>query len=99
MCTLTLSNGKEITNLVRNGDNFISRTRIDECIFRNNLSTLTIEEDGVVTQIMYNAELIQQIEYNGDFWFCFREMSDREMKDMAFQAQIDYISMMADIDI
>lgn len=99
MCTLTLSNGKEITNLVRNGDNFISHTRIDEGIFRNNLSTLTIEEDGEVTQIMYNAELIQQIEYKGDFWFCFREMSDREMKDMAFQAQIDYISMMADIDI
>lgn len=99
MFKLILADGTEIKNLTRNGDNFISDTRVDESLFAGNLTTLTITDGEDVTIEMNNAELIQQIEYQGKYWLCFRELSERELKGMALESQIQYLAMMTDVDI
>ena len=98
MYKLILADGTEIKNLTKNGDNYISDKKIDENLFRGNLSTLTIT-DGEETITMENAELIQQIEFDGKFWICFRELSERELKDIDMEAKIEYLAMMTDVDI
>ena len=98
MYKLILADGTEIKNLTKNGDNYISDKKIDENLFKGNLSTLTIT-DGEETSSMENAELIQQIEYDGKFWICFRELSERELKDIDMEAKIEYLAMMTDVDI
>lgn len=98
MYKLILADGTEIKNLTKNGDNYISDKKIDENLFKGNLSTLTIT-DGEETITMQNAELIQQIECDGKFWICFRELSERELKDMDMEAKIEYLAMMTDVDI
>ena len=98
MYKLILADGTEIKNLTKNGDNYISDKKIDESIFRGNLSTLTIT-DGEETITMENAELIQQVEFDGKFWICFRELSERELKDIDMEAKIEYLAMMTDVDI
>jgi len=105
MYKLILADGTEIKNLTKNGDNYISDKKIDENLFRGNLSTLTIiDEEETITDeeetiTMKNAELIQQIEFDGKFWICFRELSERELKDMDMEAKIEYLAMMTDVDI
>ena len=98
MYKLILADGTEIKNLTKNGDNYISDKKIDENLFKGNLSTLTIT-DGEETINMENAELIQQIEFDGKFWICFRELSERELKDIDMEAKIEYLAMMTDVDI
>lgn len=99
MYKLILADGTEIKNLTRNGDNFISDTKVDEDQFTGNLTTLTITDGEEETIELHNAELIQQIEVEGKFWLCFRELSERELKDIDVEAKIQYLAMMADIDI
>ena len=99
MFKLILADGTEIKNLTRNGDNFISDTKVDESLFAGKLTSLTITDGEDVTIEMNNAELIQQIEYQGKYWLCFRELSERELKDMALESQIQYLAMMTDVDI
>lgn len=99
MFKLILADGTEIKNLTRNGDNFISDTKVDESLFAGNLTSLTITDGEDVIIEMNNAELIQQIEYQGKYWLCFRELSERELKDMALESQTQYLAMMTDVDI
>ena len=99
MFKLILADGTEIKNLTRNGDNFISDTKVDESLFAGNLTSLTITDGEDVTIEMNNAELIQQIEYQGKYWLCFRELSERELKDMALESQIQYLATMTNVDI
>ena len=99
MFKLILADGTEIKNLTRNGDNFISDTKVDESLFAGNLTSLTITDGEDVTIEMNNAELIQQIEYQGKYWLCFRQLSESAIKDMALESQIQYLAMMTDVDI
>lgn|GEM_PF-3536781 len=38
MYTITLSDGRKLENLTVNGTNFVSKTKVDEEIFQNNLA-------------------------------------------------------------
>lgn len=96
--TIILSDGQTISNLTLNGTNFVSKTQIDESIFEGNLSTITIS-DGEEEEVMKNVELIHQIELNDEWYLAFRELSAQEIRDMEIDAKIDYIAMMADVDM
>ena len=105
MYKLILEDGTTIENLTMNGSNYVSETEIDESIFEDNLSTMTVvDEDAGTEETLENVEFIQQVHYenfhgNTGYYFCFRQLSERELKDLEVQAQIDYIAMMADIDL
>lgn len=98
MYTLILADGTKLTDLERNGDCFYSKKKVDESVLANNLSTLTIT-DGETEEVMTNAVLIRQVQ-RGDKWrLAFRELTVQEMKEMSVMGKIDYLAMMADIDL
>lgn len=87
MYTITLADGRKLKNLEMNGNNFISKTRVDESIFNNNLSTLTYT-DGETETVLHDAELIQQVEYEDGWHFCFREITPQEKAFTALNAAV-----------
>lgn len=107
MWKMILADGTELTGFTQNGNNYIRGEPVDESVFVGNLSTLTLT-DGEETITMHNAELVQQVHYEGmpgleDGWYlCFREKTPQEVmaaKEEQNTANIDYLSMMSGIDL
>ncbi len=77
--TLTLADGTTLENLGLNGNNFVSQTKVDESIFKDNLATLTVF-DGETETVYHNAELVQQQEWpDGTWYLVFRERTPQEI--------------------
>lgn len=55
--------------------------------------------DGETTTVMEHAVLVQCKKYGKEYWFVLREMTAAEQTAAKVQASIDYIAMMADIDL
>ena len=76
--TITLADGRKLTGLSKNGDNFVSTEKVDEKIFKNNLSTMTVS-DGKTETVLHDVELIQQMEWaDGTWYLAFREITGQE---------------------
>ena len=77
MWKMILADGTELTGFSQNGNNYVSAEKVDESLFANNLSTMTLT-DG-------EEELVQQAHYEGvpgleDGWYlCFREKTPQEV--------------------
>jgi hypothetical protein len=76
--TITLADGKKLTGLTKNGDNYVSKTKVDESIFTDNLTTMTVS-DGETETAYQNVELIQQMEFPDGWYLCFRELTEAEL--------------------
>ena len=104
MYTITLADGTILDNLLLNGNNFISDTRIDEAVFDENLNTAHIAGPGV-DATFENLELASIREDGGKCWFVLRQLTEQELRDRSTQADIrelfdtsdDIILMMADL--
>lgn len=76
--TITLADGRKLTGLGKNGDNFVSTEKVDETIFEDNLSTMTIS-DGESEETYKDMVFIQQMEWpDGTYYLAFREKSQTE---------------------
>lgn len=98
---ITLADGTSIEGLTQNGNNFISETEIDETIFKDNCSPMTVESSGGDVTTYENGAFIQQTHYEGvdGYYLAFREKTAEEIKMETMQSQIDYLSMMTGIEI
>ena len=76
--TITLTDGRKLMGLGRNGDNFVSAEKVDEDIFKDNLTVMTVS-DGETETVYHNAELIQQQEWPDGWYLAFREKTAGEM--------------------
>ena len=76
--TITLADGKKLTGLTKNGDNYVSKKKVDESIFTDNLTTMTVS-DGETETAYQNVELIQQMEFSDGWYLCFRELTESEL--------------------
>ena len=76
--TITLADGKKLTGLTKNGDNYVSKEKVDETIFTDNLTTMTVS-DGETETTYHNVELIQQMEFPDGWYLCFRELTEAEL--------------------
>jgi len=85
MYTVKLSDGTKIKNLGLNGDNFVSRTKIEDSVFAGKLShvEITDSESGEV-QILEDAELILNKQYGDEYWFVIKEkpQSEKDKKEV-----------------
>lgn len=93
MYTITLADGRRLTGLSKNGDNFVSAEKIDETILKGNLSVMTVS-DGERDTIYHNAELVQQQEWaDGTWYLAFREQTpqEREMAALNKAAGIAFV--------
>ena len=84
MYNLILADGTAISNLTMNGTCYVSETEIDESIFEDNLSTMTVQntEEGT-EETLTNVEFIQQLHYenfhgNTGYYLSFREVPKDE---------------------
>ena len=79
MYTITLSDGRKLENLTVNGTNFVSKTKVDEEIFQNNLAAVKIS-DGKTERAYENLVFIQQMEWaDGTYYLAFREKTRMEL--------------------
>ena len=77
MYTITLTDGKQITNLELNGTNYVSEVKIDEHIFEHNLSTMKVS-DGKTENTYTDMIFVQQIEIDGKYYLAFRTKTQNE---------------------
>ena len=96
--TVTLADGTALEGLGLNGNNFISTRKLTDADFAGKLEHVTIT-DGETTTELTNVELVQCMQYGTEYWFVLREMTAAELTAAKVQANIDYIAMMADIDL
>lgn len=79
--TLTLSDGTILENIGLTGNNWISEEKIDDSVF-NDEALKRVEVKNVDTgevEELLNQSLVQNIEYQGEYWFVFREKSHEEI--------------------
>lgn len=77
MYTITLADGKTIPNLELNGTNYVSEVRVDEHIFKHNLSKMKVS-DGENETVFEDIIFIQQMEIDDKFYLAFRTKSNSE---------------------
>ena len=78
MYTITLADGKKLTGLDMNGTNYVSKEKVDETIFKDNLSTMKVS-DGETETTYTDMVFVQQMEWaDGTFYLAFREKTQQE---------------------
>lgn len=96
--TMVLSDGTIIENLRKNGDNYISASKLTADMFDGKLSEVTVKtsEDEMV---MENMDLVQITEMNGEYWFVLRQFSATELAMAKMSSNIDFLAMMQDVEL
>ena len=96
---ITLGDGTEISNLKLNGNNFISTETIEESVFADNCSPVTIS-DGTTETVYPNMELFPIVEQGlGEYWFVLRDIFEEEFARTKMQSDIAYIEMMSNVEL
>lgn len=96
---IILGDGTEISNLKLNGNNFISTEKIEESVFVDNCSPVTIS-GGTTETVHPNMELVQIVEQvPGEYWFVLRDISEEEFARIKMQSDIAYIAMMSNVEL
>jgi len=90
MYTIKLNNGTIISNLVLNGNNFISDKIISDDIFTNNLDKVEIS-DGKSTQIYQDMMLVANRVIDGKSWFILMEKTPEQKEKEALEKCINDI--------
>ncbi|MDD6195421.1 MAG: hypothetical protein PUB12_00735 [[Clostridium] aminophilum] len=99
MHKIKLSNGRTISGLGLNGNNFISDHEIADSLFDGGLEDVEItnEESGEV-QHMKNAFLVQNQQYGSEWWFILEEKTAEQVAREKMEAIITDVQVgMADI--
>lgn len=96
---ITLADGTVIENLKMNGNNFISSTEVTEGMFSDNCSSVVIN-DGTTDETHTNMELVQiTTPVEGEYWFVLRDLTETELTNLKMQSDIEYVAMMAGIEL
>ncbi len=96
--TITLNDGTKIENLRLNGNNFISAAPVTKNMFDGNCSEVTIS-DGETETTYKNLDLVQITAIGGEYWFVLRSLTNDELFRIKMQSDIEYIAMMADVEL
>lgn len=77
MFTITLADGTKLENLELNGNNYISDVVLDNAVFEDNLSTVTIT-DGETTETYEDMVLLSNRVDGGRSWIVLGEKSAQQ---------------------
>ena len=78
MYTITLKDGTTLKDLDLNGNNYVSKSKVDETIFTSDNLSYVIINDGERDTTYENMKFIQQIKYNDGYYFILTEMTDED---------------------
>ena len=88
--------------LTLNGTNYVSKTEVDVSNLPKVFKLTVKDSDGNTTEEFEHAKLLQQVQYAWDdnkFYLAFAPVSEQEIMNAEFKANIDYLAMVADADI
>lgn len=77
MYTITLDDGRKLENLELNGNNYIAEGVIEDSVFADNLSTVTIS-DGETTETFEDMVLLSNRVDGGRSWIVLGEKTPQE---------------------
>lgn len=103
--TLTIEGVGEsftVANLSLNGTNYVSETKVDTTAWPPVFALTATDNDGNVAEHIDHAKLIQQEQYawdGGKWYLAFAPVSPQEIENARLQSQLDYLALMADIDL
>lgn len=85
MYTITLSDGTKLKNLELNGNNYISKTILEDSVFEGKLDTVVIS-DGEKSETFTDMKLMSNRVDGGKSWFVLGEKTAQEKKEEAIAA-------------
>ena len=85
MYTITLSDGTKLKNLELNGNNYISKTILEDSVFEGKLDTVVIS-DGEKSETFTDMKLMSNRVDGGKSWFVLGEKTPQEKKEEAIAA-------------
>ena len=91
-----------VENLSVNGTNYVSDSKVDTTAWPPTFKLTAKDEEGTVTEAIDHAKLIQQEQYawdNNRWYLAFAPVSAQEIENARLQSQLDYLALMADIDL
>ena len=91
-----------VAGLTMNGTNYVSTERVDTEAWPTVFKLTAVAEDGTVVELLDHAKLLQQEQYawdGGRFYLAFASVDAQEVENARLRAQIDYLAMMADVDL
>ena len=100
--TLYADGVKFAEGLTLNGTNYVSETEVDVSNLPAVFKFMVKDREGNVTEEYEHAKLLQQEQYawdNNNFYLAFAPVSEQEIKNDEFQSNLQYIAMMADIEL
>ena len=95
---ITLADGTELSDLHLNGNNFVSDTPVTKEQFEFNCSPVTIS-DGTYTETHENMELNHLQVIDGQYYFVLLDIPEDELWKRKVTADIQYISMMTEVEL
>ena len=95
---IKLADGTTFENLKLNGNNYISKKPIDRSVFDSNCSPVIISYDGQ-DEVHDNMKLVHLTVMGEEYWFTIRDMSSEEFNQIKLRSDVDYIAMMAEVDL
>lgn len=89
MYKITLADGTALENLVLNGNNYVASTAVDDAIFKDNMTIVTITnlEDGTAEQIE-DGVLLSNIVRDGCSWLVLGQKSAEQKAQEARDKEI-----------
>ena len=88
--------------LTMNGSNYVSGTMVDTSRWPAVFRLTAKDQDGNVTESYEHAKLLQQEQYawdGGKFYLAFAPVSEQEIRNEEFRANLEYLAMMTGNDI
>lgn len=109
MYRITLADGTVLDHINVNATTLVSATPIDESIFEHNLSPVEFEwfeDEGDVYPMMDMSGTHENMAYQhiecpieGEYWFALYDVPEEQLRYEKIMADIEYISMMTDIEL
>lgn len=92
MYKLKLQDGTEIQNLDINGNNFVSKTKISDTVFENNLKTVEITDvETGETTILRDCEIVHNKRYGNEWFLVIREIPAEKKRNLQLNDDVTSI--------
>lgn len=87
--------------LTVNGNNYVSNSKVDTESLPDVFKLEVKDSKDKITEVIDNARLLQQVQYTegGEYYLAFSKVSKQEFLNDKLQSNIEYLAMMADVDI
>lgn len=95
--SMILNNGTILNNLELNGNNYVSTIEVTSADFSGNISPIIIS-DGETEELLENMEFVRIANWENKWWILIQKKPPIS-ETTKLRADIDYLSMMLDVEL